>query len=264
VFASVARNGFVPTPIPHFAAKHEIEAHIIDAARETHWTFLQPVAFMENMLSGGVATRAFFTTLEYYLGQRPLPYVATEDIGKFAARVLAVRVLLTPPYWHFELTRTQDPTQYHGKSVVLAGDNLSIRDVQRIYSAHSGANGATLPRFVGHLAGAAVPKIGKMMKWMRDTVRAGSLAWHSVALTSLLGMAGIPCRHCCANETRLPRCDGPRDLGEAGAVCAQVRSWACGWAHDLYCTRYPTSNVRKTGLKHCSSTWPCVHASSKS
>jgi uncharacterized protein YbjT (DUF2867 family) len=94
VYTSVARSGFVPTPVPHFASKHAIEAHIKDTARNTKWTILQPVAFMDNMLAGGFAARGFFTTLEYYLGQKPLQYVATEDIGKLASRVLAVRAHL--------------------------------------------------------------------------------------------------------------------------------------------------------------------------
>jgi uncharacterized protein YbjT (DUF2867 family) len=93
VYTSVARGGFVPTPVPHFASKHAIK----DTARNTKWTILQPVAFMDNMLAGGFAARGFFTTLEYYLGQKPLQYVATEDIGKLAARVLAVRAQLRIP-----------------------------------------------------------------------------------------------------------------------------------------------------------------------
>jgi uncharacterized protein YbjT (DUF2867 family) len=94
VYTSVARGGFVPTAVPHFASKHAIEAHIRTAARDTNWTVLQPVAFMDNMLAGGLQARAFFTSLKYYLGQKPLQYIAAADIGKFAARVLAVRALV--------------------------------------------------------------------------------------------------------------------------------------------------------------------------
>jgi hypothetical protein len=94
VYTSVARGGFVPTAVPHFASKHAIEAHIRTTARDTNWTVLQPVAFMDNLLAGGFQARAFFTSLKYYLGQKPLQYIAAEDIGKFAARVLAVRALV--------------------------------------------------------------------------------------------------------------------------------------------------------------------------
>jgi uncharacterized protein YbjT (DUF2867 family) len=92
VYTSVARNGFQPTRVHHFASKHAVEVHIKDNAQAMGWTILQPVAFMDNIQDGGFAARGFFTSLEAYLGrQKPLQYIATEDIGKFAAQVFAVR-----------------------------------------------------------------------------------------------------------------------------------------------------------------------------
>jgi hypothetical protein len=70
------------------------------------------------------------------------------------------------------MRRTQDPAKYHGESVVLAGDSLPVADVQRIYSAHSGASSAMLPGFTAYIFNEWVmPELGKMMKWFRETVR---------------------------------------------------------------------------------------------
>jgi uncharacterized protein YbjT (DUF2867 family) len=116
VYTSVSRNGFVPTPVPHFASKHAIEAHIIDNARATKWTILQPVAFMDNMLGGGLRARGLFTTLESYVGrEKPLQWIATEDIGKFAARALAVRAigLCVCPYSRAHAGPGQVPRDEH-------------------------------------------------------------------------------------------------------------------------------------------------------
>jgi hypothetical protein len=91
VYTSVSRSGFKPTRVPHFASKHAIEAHIKDNARATQWTILQPVAFMDNLLGSPFEARALLASLENYMGRtKPLPYIACEDIGKFAARVFEV------------------------------------------------------------------------------------------------------------------------------------------------------------------------------
>lgn len=86
IYSSVERSGkFEPTAVPHFASKHAIEKHIMDNAKTTEWTILRPVAFMDNIVKG-LQTRIFFTGLEVYLGrEKPLQWIATEDIGKFAA-----------------------------------------------------------------------------------------------------------------------------------------------------------------------------------
>lgn len=52
VFASLDRNDNTqPTNVPHFASKHNIEKYVKERAKETGvtWTFLRPVAFMDNL-----------------------------------------------------------------------------------------------------------------------------------------------------------------------------------------------------------------------
>jgi hypothetical protein len=113
----------------------------------------------------------------------------------------------------------QDPAKYHGESIVLAGDSLPVADVQRIYSAHSGASAAALPRFVGHVFGEWVmPELGKMMRWFADTVRRGSPYSVAVGMFTVRATTGLPCRQRRADEARVPGRHGPRDMGEE-VVC---------------------------------------------
>lgn len=55
VYSSVERGGDEhswenPTPIPHFASKHEIEHHLKDTAGEMGWTILRPGMSMSSSL----------------------------------------------------------------------------------------------------------------------------------------------------------------------------------------------------------------------
>jgi hypothetical protein len=113
----------------------------------------------------------------------------------------------------------QDSAKFHGESIVLAGDSLPVADVQRIYSAHSGASAGTLPRFVGHVFGEWVaPELGKMMRWFADTVRPTSPYMVGVRVLTVRDTTGIPRGQRRADEARVPGRDGSRDLGEEG-VC---------------------------------------------
>jgi uncharacterized protein YbjT (DUF2867 family) len=54
VYSSVERGGDErswenPTPVPHFASKHNVELHLREKAKATkmNWTILRPVAFMD-------------------------------------------------------------------------------------------------------------------------------------------------------------------------------------------------------------------------
>lgn len=92
VYSSVNRHGFNPTPVLHWASKHFIEKHIMENAKTTEWTILRPVAFMDNFAKG-MQSRVLFTCFEAYLGRdQPVQHIATEDIGKFAAIVIEVRL----------------------------------------------------------------------------------------------------------------------------------------------------------------------------
>lgn len=92
VYSGVDRNGFKPTPCGLFAVKHRVEDYIIKNANgKIGWTFLQPVTFMDNFVNKDFRVRMFFTGVEVYTGaEKELDLIATEDIGKAAAKVFLV------------------------------------------------------------------------------------------------------------------------------------------------------------------------------
>ncbi|KAI0004842.1 NAD(P)-binding protein [Xylariaceae sp. FL0662B] len=114
VYSSVERGGDEaswnnPTPIPHFQSKYQIERYLRDstsAGKLGHsmgWTILRPVAFMDN-LAPDFPTKVFLAALHNTLGNKPLQWVATPDIGVFAAKAFF------------------DPGRWDRKAVGLAGD----------------------------------------------------------------------------------------------------------------------------------------------
>ncbi|KAI2470481.1 NAD(P)-binding protein [Annulohypoxylon bovei var. microspora] len=117
VYGSVERGGDEaswnnPTPIPHFQSKYYIEQHLRDATSAGKpgegmgWTVLRPVAFMDN-LTPGFPMKVFMAALHNHLGNKPLQWVATSDIGVFAMKSFT------------------DPERWNRRAVGLAGDELS-------------------------------------------------------------------------------------------------------------------------------------------
>jgi uncharacterized protein YbjT (DUF2867 family) len=114
IFSSVAsadRN----TGIPHFDSKREIEIDIMHL--ELPYTIFRPVSYMYNFdrpdsissLKGGVLR----------MGQGPdkkLQMLAQEDLGEF------VRLAF------------ENPDRYIGKSVDLAGDELTMKEIAEVFS----------------------------------------------------------------------------------------------------------------------------------
>ncbi|CAF9914353.1 MAG: hypothetical protein HETSPECPRED_001958 [Heterodermia speciosa] len=115
VYSSVDRGGTDkswsnPTDIPHFRTKHNIELYLREKAKGSAmtWTILRPVAFMDN-LAPGMQSRVFLASLNSTLkpGQ-PLQWIACRDIGVFAAKAF------------------ENPSEYDGKAIGLAGDELTV------------------------------------------------------------------------------------------------------------------------------------------
>ena len=48
IYTSVERNGDVPTEVPHFVSKHNIELYLKENAGDMSWTILRPTSFMDN------------------------------------------------------------------------------------------------------------------------------------------------------------------------------------------------------------------------
>ncbi|KAK3693152.1 hypothetical protein B0T22DRAFT_373007 [Podospora appendiculata] len=157
VYSSVERGGDKaswdnPTPIPHFQSKHQIEHHLRSAASTSStdmgWTILRPVAFMDN-LAPGFQTKVFLAALRNYLGDttKPLQWIATDDIGVFAAKAFA------------------NPSEWDGRAIGLAGDELTIEEMSRAFARVTGSPAPITYSFFGSALTYAVKEMGLMIGW---------------------------------------------------------------------------------------------------
>ncbi len=108
VYSSVA-SADKATGVPHFDSKYRVEEHL--AASDLRWSVIAPVYFMGNLFFpdtlNGLKDGTYAIALPPDL---PLQQIATEDIGAFAAHVLA------------------NPEKFAGKRMDIAGDELSSRE----------------------------------------------------------------------------------------------------------------------------------------
>ncbi|KAM0301518.1 hypothetical protein ACHAPM_005748 [Fusarium culmorum] len=122
VFSSVDRGGdevswSQPTEIPHFAAKYRIEHKLREFCEKTgkRWTILRPTGFMDSYNPGFFGKMMASLWAEGMPRDRKMQLISTHDIGLFAAKALL------------------DPKGWAGKSLALAGDDLSFSDVEQIF-----------------------------------------------------------------------------------------------------------------------------------
>lgn len=154
VYSSVDRGGDDkswdnPTPIPHFQTKHRIEQHLRDVAgQKMGWTILRPVAFMDNM-QPGFQTKVFLTALRDTLDGKPLQWVATADIGVFAAKAFA------------------EPAQWNHKAVGLAGEETDMAGLSAAFESKTGAPVGTTYSFLGSALLWGVQEMGTMIQWFK-------------------------------------------------------------------------------------------------
>ena len=154
VYSSVDRGGnekswINPTNVPHYIAKHKIELHLRDTSKDSGmtWTILRPVAFMDNLVPG-FQPRVFLAALKCSLKpDQPLQWVATRDIGVFAAKAF------------------EKPKDYSGKAIGLAGDELTVQQTGEVFKAVTGQ--ALTPTFtlIGSALKLAVSEIQFMLNW---------------------------------------------------------------------------------------------------
>jgi uncharacterized protein YbjT (DUF2867 family) len=132
----------------HYESKWAIEQHI--HALNLPVTVLRPVGFMDTFglppmqraMAFGMFRAAFGATL-------PVQFVATYDIGWFAARAL------------------EAPEHYAGRVIPLAGDELSISDIINTFATVTGKRpwAAPIPKFITKM----MPKeFGDMFTWIRE------------------------------------------------------------------------------------------------
>ncbi|KAG9253973.1 uncharacterized protein F5Z01DRAFT_723883 [Emericellopsis atlantica] len=127
VYSSGDRGGpekshFDPTTVKNFAAKYNIEKHLIAQAtlspQRMTYTILRPVTFFEN-LTPDIHGRGF-TRMWEQLGPKKLQFVATADIGWFAASSFL------------------DPTGHAGSAITIAGDELTQSEADATFKEVTG------------------------------------------------------------------------------------------------------------------------------
>ncbi|ORY68558.1 uncharacterized protein BCR38DRAFT_334802 [Pseudomassariella vexata] len=157
VYSSIERGGDEvswdnPTPIPHFQSKYQIERHLRDVTgpgkpgEKMRWTILRPVAFMDN-LESGFQTKVFLAALQNWLGNKPLQFIATSDIGIFAAKAF------------------DDPEGWDRRAVGLAGDELSVRQISESFLNATGSPAPITYWFLGSALTYAITEVRLMIGW---------------------------------------------------------------------------------------------------
>jgi uncharacterized protein YbjT (DUF2867 family) len=158
VYTSVERGGDErswgnPTNVPHFITKHHIEHHLRDstANNKSHmgWTILRPVIFMDN-LAPGFFGKVFLTMIRDVMGEKPLQWIATKDIGFFAAEA-----------FHNSAT-------WNKKAIGLAGDELTFSQLSGVFGRETGATVGTTHGLFGKALKHGVKELGIMVEWFKQ------------------------------------------------------------------------------------------------
>jgi len=155
----------------HYESKWAIEKHIHDLKLPA--TILRPVGFMDAFAARAVPRGMFLGMFKANFGLSfPVQFVATYDIGWFAARAL------------------EDPNSYAGRVIPLAGDQLTIGDIIRTFKTVTGHKPwvAPIPAF---LAKMMMPKeFADMFRWIREKGFEADIAKTRQEYPQLLTFAG--------------------------------------------------------------------------
>lgn len=160
VYASGDRGGpeksnFDPTAVKNFAAKYNVEKHLIAQAKLSPqamtYTILRPVTFFEN-LTPDIHGKGF-TRMWEQLGSKKLQLVATADIGWFAARSFL------------------DPVDsgYKDAAVTIVGDELTQPEADVIFKEITGQSMPIAPCVIANSVKFVLrDTAGDMFRWFRD------------------------------------------------------------------------------------------------
>ena len=145
--------------VPQMKSKVEIEAHLKAKTQaqaadgRMTYTILRPVGFFEN-LTDDFQGHTGFAFLKYAIRpSRKVQYIACADIGWFATQALV------------------HPEQWEGKTIKLAGDELTWKEFEAVFKETTG-NGVPIP-FGGRLIQWAVLNIalkdlGVLYRWFDE------------------------------------------------------------------------------------------------
>ncbi|MBO9707311.1 MAG: NmrA/HSCARG family protein [Caulobacter sp.] len=117
VYTSVGAVGDQPTGMGHFDSKARIEAHIRTLPITA--TIVRPATFMEMLTMPGFGLDAgrfnFFVKSD-----QSMQLVAVEDIGRIVAAIFA------------------DPARFGGRTLEIAGDSVTGRDLEALFTEAAG------------------------------------------------------------------------------------------------------------------------------
>lgn len=176
VYAS-AGTGERGTGIPSWEAKLEVEEHM--KRLDLPFTSLRPRAFMELMTDKGyypaVGTWRIWPPLT---GEdRPIPWLAVDDVGVIAQTVLA------------------QPEVYIGQDLPLAGDVRSLRECRALYREIIGKDPRTFPMPMWLFDRFTKRDVIPMWRWLRtgtvSTDTGATRAIHPQALTVRDWLVGV-------------------------------------------------------------------------
>ena len=144
------------TPIPHFVSKYNIEKDIVEKTKTspqgTTWTFLRPVAFMEN-LTNDFLGKAFISVWRLNGLDNKVQYISTKDVGKVAADAFI----------------NASSPDYKNQSISLAGDAITPRQAATIFKEATGKEiPSTYPWLAYALRWMLWEQLGIMFKWFVD------------------------------------------------------------------------------------------------
>ena len=157
VFSATDRGGdgksdHEPTYVPHFRSKYHIEREILTRAEENKgkltWTFLRPVAFLEN-IAPGIFGKGFMAMWRLNGNERPLQLISTADIGLIAADAF--------------LNAGSD--EYLNKAISLAGVEISPKDATQIFKKVTGEAIPSTWNVAGRLLKSLKADLRLMFNW---------------------------------------------------------------------------------------------------
>ncbi|KIV81552.1 hypothetical protein PV11_03728 [Exophiala sideris] len=157
VYTSVDRGGneksdYNATDVPHFVSKYNVEKHLYEKVRgtKTTYTVLRPTCFMDN-LTPDFPGRVF-ATMWARMGDRGLQFVATKDIGIFAALAFS----------------NHESDDYKNKGISLAGDTLTQAQANEIFWRALGRPMIRSYDFMGTVLQWMIPEMGVMFRWFAE------------------------------------------------------------------------------------------------
>ena len=148
-----AKSDTNPTYVPHFISKHNIEAYLREKAKDGNMTYtiLRPTAFMDG-LTPNFMGKMFTTMLKTSLESKSLSFIATSDIGFFAAQGF-----LQP-----------ESPDYKNQAISLAGDDLTFEEINQVFQDKLGYPAPTTFEFLARFVKWMLSEIGTMLRWFSE------------------------------------------------------------------------------------------------